>query len=91
MYNLRALGYHAKQVEPLDLDLLAASRYSCIYWIDHCNWNLSSSANPSIYLRDRGAVYEFIRKKYLYWLEALSLCRSILEGVLAIAKLNALA
>ena len=32
----------------------------------------------------------FIREKYLYWLEALSLCKSISEGILAIAKLKAL-
>jgi hypothetical protein len=31
----------------------------------------------------------FIRKKYLYWLEALSLCRNISEGVLLMAKLEA--
>lgn len=32
----------------------------------------------------------FVRKKYLYWLEALSLCRSMPEGVFAMAKLEAL-
>ena len=32
----------------------------------------------------------FVRKKYLYWLEALSLCRSMSEGVLSMAKLEAL-
>jgi hypothetical protein len=41
-------------------------------------------------LQDRGAVDEFVRKKYLYWLEALSLCKSTSEGVLSIAKLEAL-
>jgi hypothetical protein len=32
----------------------------------------------------------FVRKKYLYWFEALSLCKSISEGMLLIAKLEAL-
>jgi hypothetical protein len=32
----------------------------------------------------------FVRKKYLYWLEALSLCKSMSEGVLSMAKLEAL-
>jgi hypothetical protein len=32
----------------------------------------------------------FIRKEFLYWLEALSLCRSVLKRILRIAKLEAL-
>lgn len=32
----------------------------------------------------------FVRKKYLYWLEALSLCKSMSEGVLLMAKLETL-
>jgi hypothetical protein len=66
MYSLRAPGYPAEQVELPDPDPLAASRYSCIYWIDHlCDWSLSSSANSSVDLRDRGVVHEFVAKKYL--------------------------
>jgi hypothetical protein len=66
-------------------------RYSCIYWVDHlCDWNANSYANHRFDLQDGGAVDVFIRKKYLYWLEALSLYRSMSEGVLSIAKLDAL-
>jgi hypothetical protein len=32
----------------------------------------------------------FIREKFLYWLEALSLCESVPKGVLGMAKLEAL-
>ncbi|KAF2691151.1 HET-domain-containing protein [Lentithecium fluviatile CBS 122367] len=81
MYSLRALGYPAEQVEPPDPDPLAASRYSCIYWVDHlCDWCLNSSATSLVNLQDGGTVYEFLRKKYLYWLEALSLCKSMSKG-----------
>ncbi|ORX93522.1 hypothetical protein BCR34DRAFT_677790, partial [Clohesyomyces aquaticus] len=91
MYGLRALGYPSDQVEELDLDLLASSCYSCIYWIDHlCDWSSSSSANSSVDLQDGGAVHEFLREKYLYWLEALSLCKSMPKGVISMAKLEAL-
>ena len=31
----------------------------------------------------------FIRKKYLYWLEALSLCGNLSDGVVSMAKLEA--
>jgi hypothetical protein len=91
MYSVRALGYPIERVKQPDPDPLAASRYSCIYWIDHlCDWDRGSSANHGIDLQDGGAVDTFIRKKYLYWLEALSLCRSMSNGVVSIAKLEAL-
>jgi hypothetical protein len=91
MYSLRALGYPTNQVEPPDPDPLATARYSCIYWIDHlCDWCLGSSATSSVDLQDGGAVHEFIRKKYLYWLEALSLCKSMSRGVVSMAKLEML-
>jgi len=49
IYSLGALGYPAEQVKPPDLDLLAASRYSCIYWIDHLwDWSLYSSVDHSV-------------------------------------------
>jgi WD40 repeat protein len=41
-------------------------------------------------LQDAVTVYDFLRKKYLYWLESLSLLRSISEGVTAVRKLEAL-
>jgi hypothetical protein len=73
------------------IDLLAASRYSCIHWVDHlCDWNANPRANHRIDLQDGGVVDVFVRTKYLYWLEALSLCRSMSEGVLLMAKLEAL-
>ncbi|KAF1949408.1 hypothetical protein CC80DRAFT_274383 [Byssothecium circinans] len=91
MYSLRELGYPAKLVEPPDPDPLAAPRYACIYWIDHLSdLSLASAAASSVNLRDGGAVYEFLREKYLYWLEALSLCKSLSKGIVLIAKLKAL-
>src|SRR5205814_204663 len=40
IYSLRVLGYSIERVEQPDPDPLAASRYSCIYWVDHlCDWN----------------------------------------------------
>ncbi|KAF2259726.1 WD40 repeat-like protein [Lojkania enalia] len=91
MYNLNAFGYPAKKVEQPDLDPLAASRYSCIYWIDHLyDSDPNSLASYSASLRYEGTIYEFIRKKYLYWLEALCLCESMSKGVVSMAKLEAL-
>jgi hypothetical protein len=91
MYNLGELGYPAEIVEPPDPDPLAAPCYACIYWIDHLgDSSLASAATSSVNLQDGGAVYEFLREKYLYWLEALSLRKSLSKGVVSIAKLKAL-
>jgi hypothetical protein len=88
MYNLKALGTHVEDVEPARPDPLPASRYPCIYWIDH----LHESKPRSLANRDSdpevvGIVAEFLRKKYLYWLEGLSLCKSLGRGVVSMAKL----
>ena len=91
IYSLHALGYPTKQVTQPDPDPLAVSRYSCIYWVNHlCDWSLNFSANHKANLEDGGAVDSFIRKKYLYWLEALSLYKRMSEGIVSMAKLEAL-
>jgi hypothetical protein len=89
MYGLCALGYPIVQVKEPDPDPLAASRYSCIFWIDHFHdWNSNSCGKESRDLQDGGIVEVFMREKYLYWLEALSLYRSMSAGVLSMTKLE---
>jgi hypothetical protein len=91
MYSLHALGCPIERVKLPDPNLFATSCYSCIYWIDHlCDWNPNSSANFRVDLQDGGALDEFLRKKYLYWLEALSLCKSLSKGVVSMTKLESL-
>jgi hypothetical protein len=88
MYSLGALGHPAKRVHQLHQDPLAASRYSCIHWADHlCELNLTSLANYNNVLHDGGIVDVFLREKFLYWLEALSLCKGVPNGVASVAKL----
>jgi hypothetical protein len=89
IYSLNALGYPIEQVEDPDLDPLAASRYSCIYWVDHlCRADTKSSARHRLHLQDGGTIHEFLKKNYLYWLESLSLCKSIPKGIVSMAKLE---
>ncbi|KAF2621979.1 hypothetical protein BU25DRAFT_452376 [Macroventuria anomochaeta] len=91
MYGLEALGTAIEDVQPPKPDPLAASRYLCVYWIDHLyNSKLESWADDSGDLEVTGAVNEFIKQKYLYWLEGLSLCRSMGNGVVLMAKLCSL-
>jgi hypothetical protein len=92
MYSLKALGVAIEDVQPPEPDPLAASRYSCVYWIDHLYDSKPESWSDGIrYFKFAGAVNNFMRKKYLYWLEGLGLCRSMSEGVISMAKLYSLA
>ncbi|KAH7118320.1 heterokaryon incompatibility protein [Dactylonectria macrodidyma] len=88
IYSLRVPGFPIDQVSPPDPDPLAATRYSCIYWVDHLSD--SDPAERMRDLQDGSIVHAFLKEKYLYWLEALSLLRSMSEGVLAMQKLEAL-
>ncbi|KAF2731912.1 HET-domain-containing protein [Polyplosphaeria fusca] len=91
MYQLRGLGYPVEQVQQPKPDPLAALRYSCIYWIDHlCEWISNSSTYDRSILISGGVVDRFMRKKYLYWLEAISLCTSMSKGVVSMSRLEAL-
>jgi hypothetical protein len=88
MYGLEAPGLSIDDIEPLTSRPLAALRYQCIYWIDHlCDSRSQSGANSAKDAQVMAVVREFVEKKYLYWLEALSLCKSIAKGVTSMTKL----
>jgi hypothetical protein len=91
MYDLKVPGYPIDNIKPPDPDPLAPSSYSCIYWIDHlCDSYVVPLESPSDDLQDNGAIDVFLREKYLYWLESLSLCNSVPKGVVSIGRLQAL-
>jgi NACHT domain len=86
IYGLRAPGLPIKMVEPLVPDPLAAAQYSCLYWVDHllgCN-----RAHATIDLIDSGSVHQFFRTSYMFWLEALSLIKSLPDGIVMMIKLE---
>ncbi|KAF1922910.1 HET-domain-containing protein [Didymella exigua CBS 183.55] len=92
MYTLGGLGTPIDDVQVPEHDPLAASRYSCVYWIDHLYDSKPKSWAYSVGdLKVTDVIDEFLRTKYLYWLEGLSLCRSIGKGVISMAKLCSLA
>ncbi|KAF2022815.1 HET-domain-containing protein, partial [Setomelanomma holmii] len=91
MYSLQAPGFSIDSVEPPIPDPLAASRYPCVYWIDHLYDSKPKSLASSVADAHVMAVDQFLRKKYLYWLEGLSLCRNLGRGVVSMAKLWSLA
>jgi hypothetical protein len=91
IYNLRAPGYSIEQIRRPNPDPLVSLRYACVYWVDHvCDWLSISRIKHQNDHDSLDHVHTFLRQKCLYWLEALSLCGSMSEGVLSIAKLYSL-
>ncbi|KAK5989214.1 Vegetative incompatibility protein HET-E-1 [Cladobotryum mycophilum] len=90
IYDLEHPGTLIDDVVDPTPDPLAPVRYSCIYWLDHLIEAVISDldSGASHELQDNGPLHEFIRRKYLYWLEALSLLGSMLEGITSMIKLN---
>jgi hypothetical protein len=88
MYGLQEPGYPIEDVKPPDPDPLEISRYPCIYWIDHlCDSKPKSSGKGVSDQQVISVVDRFLREKYLYWLEGLSLCKSMASGIISITKL----
>jgi hypothetical protein len=86
IYRLRAPGFPIDQVKQPDSDPLAVVRYSCLYWGDHLIDY--SRGNEFQDLQNGGLVDCFLRKYYLYWFEALSLMKSLSDGIVMIIKLE---
>jgi hypothetical protein len=87
VYSLKAPGITIDQVKQPDPDPLAAVRYSCLYWVDHLLEGQTREETIKD-LKDSGPVYSFLRQYFLYWLEALSLLKSVSEGVVMVRKLE---
>jgi hypothetical protein len=83
---LHAPGFPIKKVEPPVSDPLAIVQYSCLYWDDHLlDCDREDTTND---LKDGGSVHQFLRTIYIYWLEALSLMKSLPDSIVMIMKLE---
>ncbi|OHW97868.1 WD40 domain-containing protein [Colletotrichum incanum] len=92
IYNLRAPGFSINSVNTPNPDPLAPAQYSCVYWVHHlADGNSVAQGQCSQDLQDGGPVHLFITNHFLHLLEALSLLKSVSEGVLQITKLAYLA
>ncbi|CAG8041265.1 unnamed protein product [Penicillium salamii] len=88
IYNIKYSGFPIERVREPNPDPLAIAQYSCVYWVDHLI-DYDIPHNDRI-LQEGGAVDSFLRQKYLHWIEALSLLRSLSNGIAAIVKLDRL-
>ncbi|KAH0527439.1 hypothetical protein TsFJ059_002441, partial [Trichoderma semiorbis] len=89
-WDLKAPGVLIDEIVAPEPDPLATTRYSCVYWADHLCDGISENWAQTNDLQDDGIIHQFLNKHYLYWLEALSLQRSISYGVVALNRLETL-
>ncbi|KAI3572914.1 WD40-repeat-containing domain protein [Fusarium oxysporum f. sp. albedinis] len=90
IYNLRDSGLLISELKTPDPDPLVAIQYSCVHWIDHFCDALESLEHREDSIRqltDDGPVSGFLKERFLYWLESLSLVGKLSSGVLSIRKL----
>ncbi|MCJ1448057.1 MAG: hypothetical protein MMC23_008570 [Stictis urceolatum] len=88
MHGLDAVENTSDHIRQPDPDSLKAWRYPCVYWIDHLyDSNSNSLTKYEDDFQDGGIVDNFLKEKFLYWLEGLSLCDNLPKGVASTAKL----
>ncbi|KAJ5640295.1 uncharacterized protein N7484_008157 [Penicillium longicatenatum] len=89
IFQLKYPGFLIEKVIPPSPNPLAAVKYACVYWVDHLQHS-GCYDNDGINVDKRGYVGTFLEKKYLHWLEALSILGSLSQGIAAILKLEVL-
>ena len=89
--NLHEPGALAADVDPHVVELCLPShiRYACRYWVEHLG-QISPSRHREVGLTDGGRVHQFLKEKFLHWLEAMSWLRWTSESVLIMLKLKTL-
>jgi hypothetical protein len=86
IYRLHAPGFSINQIKPPNPDPLAAVRYSCLHWVDHLiNCDPDSTVDA---LKNSSLVYDFMCESFLYWLEAISLMKSVSSGIAMVRDLE---
>ncbi|KAL7932037.1 hypothetical protein V8C35DRAFT_308322 [Trichoderma chlorosporum] len=93
MYGLSDPAFSIENLSQLVLndDPLIPIRYGCVYWIDHFEQSISKDR---AYTYDDSSnqelIHAFLRDKYIYWLEALSLLKNIFHGIAGMQRLEKL-
>lgn len=93
MCGLKKPGCLANQVtlDQVKSGTLSSAAYCCVYWIHHFEQSVAESAfDPSDNTERHELLYTFLSEKYVYWLEALSLLKSINTGREDLQRLKSL-
>ncbi|PHH55605.1 Vegetative incompatibility protein HET-E-1 [Ceratocystis fimbriata CBS 114723] len=83
IYGLQAPGCLIDEVSVPEPNPLAPIQYFCIFWADHL---CESAADDGVIVND--GILAFFNEKYLQWLEAISLLRSISSAARIMEKLT---
>jgi hypothetical protein len=84
VYRLKKYGPNSKPIQRPNPDPLGPIAYSCVYWTEHfCSLDEDVLQDSIIDLR----LLNFLEKRFLYWLESLSLLGKLSSGVESIRKL----
>ncbi|KAH8127591.1 hypothetical protein LI328DRAFT_164822 [Trichoderma asperelloides] len=89
IYGLSKPGFLISDLTSQDIpspDPLAPVGYCCVYWIDHLEESILLSGDS----KGEELISTFLSKKYLYWLESLSLLQSMHQGQIGMRKLERL-
>ncbi|CAG7947089.1 unnamed protein product [Penicillium salamii] len=89
IFQIKLPGFPVEKVIPPSPNPLAAAQYACVYWVDHLHHS-GCDKKRNLDIDERGCVGDFLQKKYLHWLEALSILGSISQGIAAMLKLEGL-
>ncbi|RYP82721.1 hypothetical protein DL770_005533 [Monosporascus sp. CRB-9-2] len=91
IYNLHYPGLPISEIKSPDPDPLTAIRYSCVHWIGHfCDVHSSSRPEDQVGPYQVETVGQFLRKFFLYWLEALGLIQHMGDIILSMTRLESL-
>ncbi|KAL7963418.1 hypothetical protein V8C34DRAFT_322270 [Trichoderma compactum] len=93
MYGLGNPGRMVNQVtlDQVKSDTLTSVAYCCVYWIHHFEQSVTGPALDTSDKTERHEVlYTFLSEKYIYWLEALSLLKSVFTGMEDLQRLKSL-
>nr|WNZ75734.1 hypothetical protein [Trichoderma harzianum] len=94
IYGLEDPAIHIDDVPLKDIgsDPLVSIRYCCVFWVEHLVSGYHSERfEYNKYLNDNERLHNFLMKKFLCWIESLSLIRSFpLQAQIALQKLRGL-
>ncbi|KAK5997713.1 Vegetative incompatibility protein HET-E-1 [Cladobotryum mycophilum] len=88
IYSLASSSIEKDEIIPPFPDPLICIRYQCIHWANHLSE--ANEEERKIDLQDDGCIYTFLKSVYLYWLEAVSLLRSVDQAVTALHTIHAI-
>ncbi|KAJ5936163.1 hypothetical protein N7454_005461 [Penicillium verhagenii] len=91
IFNIRLPGIPIEDINIPSLNPLASVEYACIYWVDHLYaGRYNAISKPDLKNKDTLLVDMFLQHKLLHWLEALSILKSLSDGIHAIKRLESL-